>query len=172
MRTVTYGAACSLDGYIARADGGVDWLHWSDDAAAIMRDYWTTIDTLLVGRKTYELMAGSGRGTDGMKGYVFSRTMTEPPAGGMELVSEDAAGFVRRLKEQPGKGICVMSGGDFARTLFEADLVDQVGINVHPVLLGAGIPLFQPMDRQLDLELVVNRTIHGGCAYLLYRVKR
>ena len=174
MRTVTYGAACSLDHYIARDDGAVDWLHWSDDVGKIMGAFWKTVDTILMGRKTYEVAVanGSAGGGGGMKGYVFSRTMTEQPAGGMELVTGDAAEFVRGLKSRPGKGICMMGGGDFARTLFEADLIDEIGANVHPVLLGSGIPLFQPFGRQLDLELVENRTLPGGCAYLLYRVKR
>ncbi|HEX8243307.1 MAG TPA: dihydrofolate reductase family protein [Longimicrobium sp.] len=175
MRTVTYGAACSLDHYIARDDGGVDWLHWSDDVARIMGDFWKTIDTLLMGRKTYEVAVGNGSAespVSGMKSYVFSRTLPGPLAGGMELVRGDAVEFVRELKRQPGKGICVMGGGEFAQSLFEADLIDEVGANVHPVLLGSGVPLFQPMTRQVDLELIDNRTMDGGCAYLLYRVKR
>lgn len=173
MRTVTYGAACSLDHYIAREDGAVDWLHWSNDVAAIMAAYWKTIDTILMGRKTYDVAAGSqSPAMRGMKGYVFSRTLTGQPAGGMERVTGDAVEFVRALKQQPGKGICMMGGGDLARSLFEADLIDEVGLNVQPVLLGSGIPLFQPMRRQLGLELIENRSIDGGCAYLRYRVKR
>ena len=166
MRTVTYGAACSLDHYIARSDGAVDWLRWSKDVGDIMGAYWKTVDCVLMGRKTYEAAVANGSAGSGgaMEGYVFSRTMTEPPAGGMELVTGDAAAFVRDLKSRPGKGICVMGGGDFARALFEADLIDEVGANVHPVLLGSGIPLFQPFGRQLDLELVENRTLDGGCA--------
>jgi dihydrofolate reductase len=173
MRTVTYGAACSLDLYIARDDGAVDWLYWSDDVAAIMAAYWKTIDTILMGRKTYDVSVSMGSANmHGMKGYVFSRTMTEQPAGGVELVTGDAVEFVRELKQQPGKGICMMGGGDFARSLFEADLIDEVGVNVQPVLLGSGIPLIQPFSRQVGLELIENRPLDGGCAYLLYRVKR
>ncbi|HSU17700.1 dihydrofolate reductase family protein [Longimicrobium sp.] len=174
MRTVTYGAACSLDHFIARDDGAVDWLRWSDDVSAIMSAYWATVDTVLMGRKTYEAAVanGSAGSSPGVKGYVFSRTMTVRPLGGVELVTGDAAPFVRELKSLPGKGICVMGGGDLARSLFEADLIDEVGANVHPVLLGSGIPLFRPFGRQLDLELLENRAIGGGCVYLLYRVKR
>lgn len=173
MRTVTYGAASSLDGYIARPDGAVDWLRWSDDVGAIMKEFWKGIDTILMGRKTWEVSVAMGGGPKmkGVSGYVFSRTLTQAPEG-MVLVREDAGGFVRRLKERDGKGICVMGGGELAKSLFEADVIDEVGANVHPVLLGAGIPLFPPMSRQVDLELVENRPLAGGCAYLLYRVKR
>jgi dihydrofolate reductase len=176
MRTVTYGAACSLDHYIARDDGGVDWLHWSHDVSQIMAEFWKTVDTALMGRKTYEVAVANGSAESspvgGISSYVFSRTLTGPLVGGMELVRGDAVEFVRELKRQPGKGICVMGGGEFARSLLEAGLVDEVGVNVHPVLLGSGVPLFLPFGRQLDLELVSFRPLDGDCAYLLYRVRR
>lgn len=174
MRTVIYGAACSLDLYIARANGAVDWLQWSDDVGKIMGEFWKGIDTVVMGRKTYEVgkAMGGGGSMPGVKGYVFSRTLDEEMPPGTELVREDAAGFARRLKERDGKGICVMGGGELAQSLFEAGLIDEVGANVHPVLLGSGIPLFRPLSHQIDLELIENRTLSGGCAYLLYRVKR
>ena len=65
MRIVTYGAACSLDGFIADADGGVEWLHMSRDAQAIMAEYWATIDTLVWGRKTWDMAAAMGGGGSG-----------------------------------------------------------------------------------------------------------
>ena len=60
MRTVTHGAASSLDGFIARKDHSVDWLQWSDDVAAITSQYWKSVDTVVVGRKTYEVAVRSG----------------------------------------------------------------------------------------------------------------
>jgi dihydrofolate reductase len=174
-RTVTYGAACSLDLFIARPDQGVDWLRYSKDVSSIMADYWKTIDAVVMGRKTYDVARGSG-GSGGSYGnvrsYVFSRTLPPGKQGGVEIVGEDAAGFLRRLKAQPGKGICVMGGGELARSLFEADLIDEVGLNIHPVLLGSGIPLFHTIPRQIDLELFECRQIQHGCVYVIYRVKR
>jgi dihydrofolate reductase len=172
MRTVTYGGACSLDMFIARPDGSYDWIVWSDDARTIMAEYWPTIDTILMGRKTYEVAAQGGGGGEmaGITSYVFSRTLKEAP--GATVVSEDAGGFVRGLKEQPGKGIMVMGGGELARALFEVDAIDELGVNIHPVLLGSGVPLVPGLARQVNLELVSCRTLHGGCIYALYRVKR
>jgi dihydrofolate reductase len=69
-------------------------------------------------------------------------------------------------------GICVRGGGRLAHALFEADVIDEVGFNIHPVLLGSGIPLFHEMRRQIDLELLECRPLKNGCVYLLYRVKR
>src|SRR5689334_18552442 len=79
MRTVTYGAACSLDGFIAGSGGEIDWLHMSGDVNQIMRDYWKSVDTILMGRKTWDQAVRMGGGGDmgGMskiKTYVFSRT--------------------------------------------------------------------------------------------------
>jgi len=174
---VTYGAACSLDGYIARSDGSVDWLRFTSDVQAIMAAYWKRIDTVLMGRRTYEaaLAQGGGRSGGGIRTFVFSRTLRSLPAKageGTELVREDAGDFVRRLKEEPGKEVCVMGGGIFARSLFGAGLIDEVGLNVHPILLGTGIPLFLDPGRAVDLELAACRTLEGGCAYLEYRVRR
>ena len=173
MRRLTFGGANSLDNYLARADHAVDWLLWGDEAAGIMADFWKTIDTVLMGRKTYEvaMRSGQGDGYPGVKCYVFSRTLPENPAAGVTLVRDDAAEFVRRLKGQEGKDICLMGGGELARSLLEAGLIDEIGFNIHPVLLGAGIPLFHPMNRQIDLELLECRPFKNGCVYVIYRVK-
>jgi dihydrofolate reductase len=175
MRKVVYGAACSLDGFITAADGAIDWLHWSDDVSKIMAEHWSATDTVLMGRKTWEVAAASGSGGGGMaglQGYVFSRTLRSIDQPGVTLVSENAGDFVRTLKKKEGKNIVVMGGGDLGRSLFEAGVVDQVGLNVHPVLLGSGTPLFLDAKQRIKLELVECRQLHGGCVLLDYRVKR
>ena len=178
MRKVTFGGANSLDNYFARKDNAVDWLMWSDEAGEIMKDYWHNIDTILMGRKTYEVAVGMSKGKkkksksdgfSGIKTYVFSRTLKE--ADGAEIVSENAVEFVRDLKKGEGKDICLMGGGDLAKTFFEAGLIDEIGFNIHPVLLGSGIPLFHEMNRQIDLELIEARPFKNGCVYVLYRAK-
>jgi dihydrofolate reductase len=151
---------------------------WSNEAAAVMTAYWKTIDTIVMGRKTYEvaLRMGASGVHPGMTTYVFSRTMQKSPGKkkikGLEFVAEDAAAFVRRLKEQEGKDICVMGGGLLAKSLFEADLIDEIGFNIHPVLLGSGIPLFHEMNHQIDLELIECKQFKNGCLMVSYRVKR
>jgi dihydrofolate reductase len=173
MRTVTFGAACSLDLYIARQDGSVDWLQWNDEVSTISGELWKTLDTVVMGRKTYEVGVKMGATSyPGVKNYVFSRTLAESPDKNVQIIRDDASDFVAGLKREPGKGICVMGGGELARSLFEADLIDEVGLNIHPVLLGSGIPFFHPMSRQMDFELVENKTLKNGCVYLLYRIKR
>ena len=176
MRTVTYGAACSLDGYITAADGAIDWLHFSPDAQQAMGAYWKTVDTILMGRRTWEFAAaqGEGGGMDdarGMTTYVFSRTLGSIDRPGVRLVSSDAGAFVRELKTQPGRGICVLGGGELGTALLAAGVVDEVGLNIHPVLLGSGTPLFRDPGHRVALELRENRTIDGGCVLATYRVR-
>ena len=103
--------------------------------------------------------------------YVFSQTLAEGSRGGVTVIRGDAAEFVRVLKGRDGRDICLMGGGELARSLFEAGLIDEIGFNIHPVLLGSGIPLFHPMSRQTDLELLECRPFKNGCVCLTYRVR-
>jgi len=174
MRKVTFGGANSLDNFFARKDDSVDWLLWCKEVQQIMKDYWKTIDTVLMGRRTYEVATNNGAGVGsgpGVKTYVFSRTIKKPGSKKLTFVDEDAADYVRRLKEEQGKDICVMGGGLLAKSLFEADLIDEIGFNIHPVLLGSGIPLFYEMSRQIDLELKRCQELPNGCVVLTYNVK-
>ena len=184
MRKVTLGLANSLDNFIARKDGGFDWLHWSKEVAEISAKFMKTVDALLIGRKSYEVMLAAGQTSyPGAKNYVFSRSKkksdalkqslaTKKKAGGnVEIVSKDAAAFVKNLKHKKGKGIVVFGGGELAKSLFEADLIDEVILNIHLVLLGSGIPLFHQMKRQIDLELLDCQVLTGGYLAVSYRVK-
>jgi len=174
MRKVTFGGATSLDNYLARTDHAVDWLLFCDEAQAAMADYWKTIDTILWGRKTYEVALRSGTGVGsypGVKNYVFSRTIAEIFDKNATLISADAADFVRHLKQQDGKGILLMGGGDLAKSLFEAGLIDEIGFNIHPLLLGSGIPAFHPMSRQINLEILACKIFKNSCLLVTYRVK-
>jgi dihydrofolate reductase len=176
MRKVIYGGAVSQDFYLAGPGEAMDWLRWSEDAATISRESWQGVDTMLMGRKTHEFAVRSGGGSGGMPGirtYIFSRTMTAAPAApeGAELVSEEAAGYVRALKRQPGGDIMVMGGGELGSSLLEAGLVDETGFNVHPILLGGGSPAFRPMARRIELELIEARAIQQGCVLVRHRVR-
>src|SRR5215217_1612235 len=106
MRKVTFGGANSLDNYFARKDHTVDWLMWSDEVASVMKDYWKTIDTILMGRRTYEFALKNSKsksgGSPGMKTYVFSRTIKNCTDKNVEIISENAEEFVRNLKNQEG----------------------------------------------------------------------
>ena len=178
MRKVIFGGANSLDNYFAREDGSVDWLLWSDEVTEIMNEFWPKIDCIVMGRKTYDAamhMTPKGEKMKNpygdMKTYVFSQTLKPGEQNGVEIVAEDPGKFVRRLKKQKGKDICIMGGGELARPLLEAGVIDEIGFNIHPVLLGSGVPLFHKMKRQIDLELLECRQMKTGCVYVSYRIK-
>ncbi len=177
MRRVIYGGACSLDGYFAARDGAVDWLHFSKDVQDIMRQSWAETDTMLLGRKTWDWARSQpGPRDDGsmpaVKSYVFSRTLTSIPDPKAELVTSDAGAFVTKLKSLPGKDIIVMSGGNFATSLLKAGVIDEVGLNIHPLLLGGGPPAFLDPGERVKLELTECRQLEGGCVFVRYAVKR
>ena len=183
MRKVTLGLATSLDNFIARKDGGFDWLHWSKEVAQISAKFMKTVDVLLIGRKTYDGMLRYGQTSyPGAKNYVFTRSKktvaaveknlaTKKADKNVEVISEDVARFVSKLKRKKGKGIVIFGGGELAKSLFEAGLVDEVVLNIHPVLLGSGIPLFHEMKQQIDLELLDCKILEGGYLAVTYRVK-
>lgn len=174
MRKVTFMVANSLDNYIARKDGAVDWILGGEESASMLADFWKTIDTVVIGRKTYEPVLRSGKPAPtfaGVKKYVLSRALEESPDQNVEIIREDVVEFIRRLKTEEGKGIFVM-GGLLAKPLLEANLIDEIGVNIHPVLLGSGIPLFHEMNHQIDLELIDCKRFKNGRVSLTYRIKR
>ncbi len=172
MRRVTFGCANSLDSFIASVDGGVDWLKWNREVAEIANEFWATIDTVVLGRNTYEVgLKLGGALYPGMKNFVVSRKLKKSIHSDIEVVRGDAVKFVRELKSERGKGICIMSGGILACSLLEADLIDEIGVNVHPVLLGKGMPLFYEMTRQIDLKLLDCRQLRNGCVVMRYEVQ-
>lgn len=185
MRIVTYGGGVSLDGFLAGVDGAIDWLHFSKDVQQAMSDYWKDVDTILMGRKTYQVSVAQ-RGTTkknpkrarrqtqkpAMRRYVFSRTLPSIDDPNVELVAGDAVEFVRQLKRLPGRGICLMGGGELATSLLAAGLVDQIGLNIHAILLGSGIPTFRDPRHRIKLALTECRTIDGGCILAYYKILR
>ena len=174
MRKVVFGGANSLDNYFARKDHSTDWLRWSNEAAEVTAAYWKSFDTVLMGRNTYEVALRNSDGTSpypDKQTFVFSRTCRDDAGGAITIVPTDAVAFVRQLKRKRGRDICLMGGGELARSFFEAGLIDEMGFNIHPVLLGSGIPLFHEMTRQIDLTLLECRPFENGCVLVKYRVK-
>jgi len=175
MRKVKFSIANSLDNYTARKDGAIDWILGGDEAASSMTEFWKNIDAVVIGRKTYEpvLKSGSPFPTfPGVKNYILSRTLEESSDKNVEIIREDVVEFIRKLKTEQGKDIFVMGGGLLVKPLFETNLVDEVGVTIHPMLLGSGVPLFHEIGHQVDLELIECNTFKNGCVSISYRVKK
>ena len=173
MSRTVYYTATSLDGFLAGPGESIDWLRYSDESAKLIAESFEGVDAMLMGRKTFEFAQrmGGGPPMKGVTTYVFSRTMECLPMGARgELVREDTADFVRRMKSKPGGRILVMGGGELGSALIEAGLVDEIGFSIHPVLLGAGVPAFRPFDHRIELNLVEARTIAPECVLVRYNV--
>ena len=171
MRKVIFGGANSLDNYIAGKDDSIDWLLHTKEVNEILKEMWQSLDTIVMGRRTYEVAMKSGHGGSqgGIKTYVCSRTLKKIAGKKVEL-APDAVSLVQLLKTEPGKDICVMGGAEIGKSLFAAGLIDELGVNIHPVLLGSGIPLFCEMETRIQLELRECKQLKNGCVYLSYRV--
>jgi dihydrofolate reductase len=138
MRNVVLGLGISIDGYIARLNGAVDFLFMPKDYS--MAPFFETIDTAVMGRKTYDVSVQMGGGFgSSMASYVFSRSQAAGERGGVTFVDESPATLIGRLRKKKGKNIWLMGGGELVREFLKADLVDELYIGVVPTLLGEGI---------------------------------
>jgi dihydrofolate reductase len=175
-RIIVY-IATSADGYIARADGSVDWLNRPRPAGNYhMMAFFRSIDTILWGRKTYEPMLGKGGKGGGfgmkVKNYVFTRRSPPSPAPDVEFVNEPVGAFAQRLRAQPGKDIWMMGGAGLIASFLDAGQLDEFIIHVIPTFIGEGIPLIQPRHRLVPLELRSARRFSDGVVRLHYAVRR
>lgn len=175
MRKVIYALAASLDGFIATSEGGVEWLKMQDleEGAEEMGEFFSGIDTILYGRKTFEKgleMDDSGTEFKGIRNVVFSRSKTFAPIGNVEFVEGDAAEYVRVLKKADGKNILLMGGGEIAGFLMKKGLIDELIVGIQPVALGDGIPLFSRPLEIIELERTDVKLRRSGTVQVSYRV--
>jgi dihydrofolate reductase len=170
MRKVVYGVGISLDGYIARPDGSVDFLFMPKDYS--MGPFFKRIDLAVMGRKTYEIalkMGGGSFDNQGMKCYVFSRTREAGERGGVTFTAESPGGFVRAARHKEGKDIWLMGGGELTREFLRQDLVDELYLGVVPVLVGEGIAAFPSGFPERKFALTENKTFSRGLISLKYQ---
>jgi dihydrofolate reductase len=174
-RKIIVYIATSADGFIARPDGGIDWLNRPSPkgnygAAAFFR----SIDTILWGRKTYDFAQTMGGGDmfgPKVRNYVFSRhPPTDRPPAGFEFVSGPVAPFAKELRARPGKDIWMMGGAGLIASFLDEGQIDEFSIHVIPVLIGEGIPLVEPRHRNVPLHLLSTRKFPDGVVHLNYRV--
>jgi dihydrofolate reductase len=173
MRRVKLSVATSLDNYIARTDGAVDWL-FDDGEDYGMTEFFACIDAVLLGRHTHDWMIKHGMPFyPGIKNFVFTHQTGRDTYGGkVEYVSGHAAEFVRELKQQEGKAIWLCGGAELADELIRAKLVDEVIVAIHPRLLGRGIRLFGTVLPETELKLLEHKAWPSGLVSLTYEVVR
>jgi dihydrofolate reductase len=173
-RNVIVHIATSADGYIARTDGDLEWLtsRPAPEGFYGMNAFMRSIDTMILGRKTYQVSLSLGAKFDSKsRNIVFSRHA--PPANappGVEFVNSAIAPFVSRLREHPGKDIWLMGGGELIASFLDEQVIDEFVISVAPVFIGDGIPLIARRHRQVPLDLHSIERFEDGVVQLHYRV--
>ena len=173
-RNIIVHIATSTDGYIARPDGDLEWLTSRPMPRGFygMSAFMKSIDTKLLGRKTYEASLRMGAKFDSKSHHVvFSRHA--PPAdfpSGVEFVNGAIGPFVSRLREQPGKDIWLMGGGELIASFLDEHAIDEFIISVVPVFIGDGIPLIARRDRHVPLDLHSVERFEDGVVQLRYRL--
>jgi dihydrofolate reductase len=175
-RNVIVHIGTSADGYIARPDGDLEWLtsRPKPDGFYGMSAFMKSIDTKLLGRKTYEAGLRMGATFDPAKSrtVVFSRHA--PPAdapSGVEFVSGAIGPFLHRLRETPGKDVWLMGGGELIASFLDERAIDEFVISVAPVFIGDGIPLMARRHRHVPLDLHSVERFADGVVQLRYHVQ-
>jgi dihydrofolate reductase len=172
-RKVILGYGLSLDGYIARKNGAMDFLSIDKEGEALMMDFFAGIDATIMGRKTaagQEAMRKSGEIPDlpGMTTYVVSRRWKQGQRSWCEVVNGSLSEFVKKLKRRKGKDIYLGGGGELTRSFLQEDLVDELYLGIGPVLLGDGIPGFPAPFPQREFRLTECKSYANGSIGLRY----
>ncbi|MDQ0253537.1 dihydrofolate reductase [Evansella vedderi] len=156
MRNLVLFIATSLDGYIATKDESLDWLFKvegeGDNGYA---KFYETVDTVLIGKKTYDWIMKHETGEFPYKNkecYVFTRSPIEDNEN-VRFINDDITSFTNELKNQEGKNIWIVGGGELLQSFIKEKLVDEIILTIAPTVIGNGIPLFKEGDYQLDLTL-------------------
>jgi dihydrofolate reductase len=175
MRKIIVNIATSADGYIARPDDDIEWLTSRPKPKGFygMGDFMKSIDTLLLGRRTYEISRRLG-GTFKSKTRTIVFSRNPPPAdapSGVEFVGGPIGEFVSRLREQPGKNMWLMGGGELIASLLDERLIDEFVITMMPVFIGDGIPLIARRAREVLLDLQSVERFEDGVVQLHYGVQ-
>ncbi len=174
MRNLILYSAASIDNFIARADGDIDWLNATEysipDEDYGYKEFYDSIDTILMGNNTYKQLMSFNLPFPypDKKNYVFSRTDTLEDNKNAEFVSGDIASFVQNLKEGKGSDIWLVGGGQLNTILLNNNLIDKIILTVVPVILGSGIPLFAGNSLIQKFHLMSCRSFSNGFIQLAY----
>ena len=161
----------SLDGFIADADDGFDWIMIDPDID--FEELSSQFDTYLIGRKTFEVVGGAATQRPGDRHYVFSNSLKQGEHKDVRIIGEDWLEAVHALRAESGKDIWLFGGGHLFGSLCNEGLVDTVEVSVIPVLLGGGVPLVTGLSRQVKLILKEQKVYEKtGTVLLSYEVDK
>ncbi len=165
MRKVILFIASSLDGYIAGKDEDLTWLFTDSDYG--YNNFYSGIDTILTGRKTFDLAVKLGDTFKGKTVYVFTRKQSDNHDN-LTFINSGIPAFVKDLKKRDGMDIWLLGGSEIITFLQNSDLIDEYIISVHPVVLGEGIPLFMGIKQAKKLKLMSIDKFDSGLVQLKF----
>ena len=169
MRKIILSLAVSLDGFIEGPNGEYDWCFTDQDYG--MSDFFKRIDTIFMGRKSYDLALTMNEtvmpGIPKLREYVFSRTLKEVRSGSF-LIKGDIGAEVLKIKQEQGKDIWLFGGAELTSSFLNLGLVDELSLAIHPIILGAGKPLFIDIQNRMNLHLVDTKSYSSGLVIVTY----
>ncbi len=168
-RKVSLFISTSLDGYICREDGSIDWMF--DDQDYGYEAFYSEVDTVIMGRHTWEQLKtlGGYYPYEGKEGVVFSSEAFHEKSQKVTFTTEPVADWLTRAKQEDRGTIWLVGGATMVDECLQAGQVDELILSIHPILLGQGVPLFRGMHPQTLLELASHRVYHTGLVQLVYR---
>ena len=182
MRKIIVSEYVTLDGFFAGPKGEIDWFVWDEETAQYARDLANSIDAILFGRVTYELMANYWPTpapaaeepviTNFMNNtpkIVFSKTLEKAAWKNTIVIKEIKKEEILKMKQQPGKNMVIYGSGSIVSTFTELGLIDEYHIFVNPVVLGNGKPLFKDLKDRINLKLLKTKTFSSGNVLLIYQ---
>ncbi|MBH8553980.1 dihydrofolate reductase [Nostocaceae cyanobacterium CENA357] len=172
MRKITLFIASSLDGYIARQSGEVDWLFTDQDYG--YTEFFAQIDTVVMGSKTYQQLLGFGEYPyKGKKGFVFSKTIENETDENVTFVRSNWQEFINTLRQASGPDIWLVGGAQIIYYFLQHGFIDELILSIHPIILGDGIPLIvKDPNLEISLELKTVKTYDSGLLQASYDLKR
>lgn len=184
MRSIILNLAVSFDGMIEGPNGELDWLVKEEgtDFGDILNEILSDKDIIFYGRVAYEKFGHQQadeqaspkikeafRLLNSKTKYVFSQTMKDDPTGAI-VINAGIKEKVQEIKQQPGKNIWLYGGAKIATTFFNLDLIDEIRLAIHPVILGKGKPLFQDIEHKKRLTLLSSQDYASGVTLVKYKV--
>jgi dihydrofolate reductase len=181
MKKIIVSNYVTIDGFFAGPDGEIDWFVWDEGTAEYSKELLGSIDTILFGRVTYELMASYWpvatppaedpviiEAMNHLPKIVFSETLEKVEWNNSRLVKGNIAEEISKMKRQPGKDVVIYGSGSIVSNLTQLGLIDEYRLFVNPIVLGSGKPLFKGLNERLKLKLLSTKTFHCGVVLLLY----
>lgn len=187
MRKIIVSMNVTLDGFMAGADGELDWHFplWTEEMSLYICDQLGKMDTILLGRRSYEKMAGywpvrsftgvEGEYADMMNNHtkiVFSHTLQTISWQNTRLVRTNISEEVLKMKQSPGKDMIIYGSSSIVQSFIRQGLIDEFHIWVHPVFIQQGVPMFRNMEENVHLQFVRTRTFRSGVVLLYYKVNQ